>query len=279
MADDNSKLPIDPWSDGTIVPKYGWVYGVADALGGHNFIYRNIREPDKNSSQHLSPSGSYKTIHQDSSKKEVVTKLHPGETRNYVAGGRSEHTDGHKDMSIESTLREIIVGDHNFQGGRNGLIGYAENLIRGAKNDFKAIMGASESKSYATSQGDVVEEHAGNYHISYEKDFVAAVQNNMITMVNSGDYALNIQAGNYDTQILKKARIYAGDDILIESGNSVTIKGGTNITLRAPGGVTVVGGSLTVAGAISSGVAATGTFTTSTGQIVSVQGGIITNIY
>jgi hypothetical protein len=247
------------------------VYGSADALGGHHFIYRNIKEPDKGSSQELTPSGSYRTIHQDPDKKEIVTKLYPGETRDYVAGGRSEHTDGHKDMSIESTLREVIFGDHNVQGGRNGLIGYAENLIKGAKNEFKAIMGASESKSYSTSQGDVVEEHSGNFHISYEKDFVAAVKSNMITMVNEGDYALNIQAGNYDTQILKKARIYAGEDILIQSG--------TNITLQAPGGVTIVDGSLSVAGSISSGVGATGTFTTPTGQIVHVQNGIVTNIF
>ena len=90
-------------------------------------------------------------------------------------------------------------------------------------------------------------------------------------MVNEGDYALNIQAGNYDTQILKKARIYAGEDILIQSG--------TNITLQAPGGVTIVDGSLSVAGSISSGVGATGTFTTPTGQIVHVQNGIVTNIF
>ena len=72
MADDNSKLPIDPWSDGTITPKYGWVYGSADALGGHKFTYRNINEPDKNSSQELTPSGSYKTIHQDADKKRLL---------------------------------------------------------------------------------------------------------------------------------------------------------------------------------------------------------------
>lgn len=240
MADDNSKLPIDPWSDGTITPKYGWVYGSADALGGHKFIYRNINEPDKNSSQELTPSGSYKTIHQDADKKEVISKLHPGETRDYVAGGRSEHTDGHKDMSIESTLREVITGDHNFQGGRNGYLGYAENLISGAKNEFKGIMGASESKSYSTSQGDVVEEHSGNFHISYEKDFVAAVKSNMITMVNEGDYALNVQAGNYDAQIMQKARIYASSDILIESLTNITLQVGASSITMTPTTVTIV---------------------------------------
>jgi hypothetical protein len=240
MADDNSKLPIDPWSDGTITPKYGWVYGEADALGGHKFIYRNIKEPDKNSSQELTPSGSYKTIHQDADKKEVVSKLYPGEIRDYAAGGRSEHTDGHKDMSVESTFREVIAGDHSFQGGRNGYVGYAENLISGAKNQFKGIMGASESKSYSTSQGDVVEEHSGNFHISYEKDFVAAVKSNMITMVNEGDYALNVQAGNYDAQIMQKARIYASSDILIESLTKVTLKVGASSITMTPTGITAV---------------------------------------
>ena len=137
-------------------------------------------------------------------------------------------------MSIESTFREVITGDHNFQGGRNGCVGYAENLIRGAKNDFKAIMGASESKSFATSQGDVVEEHAGHYHISYEKDYVAAVKSNMITMVNEGDYALSVQAGNYDTQIMQKARIYASSDILIESLTKVTLKVGLSTIVLSP---------------------------------------------
>ena len=240
MADDNSKLPIDPWSDGTITPKYGWVYGSADALGGHKFTYRNINEPDKNSSQELTPSGSYKTIHQDADKKEVISKLHPGETRDYVAGGRSEHTDGHKDMSIESTFREVITGDHNFQGGRNGYLGYAENLISGAKNEFKGIMGASESKSYSTSQGDVVEEHSGNFHVSYEQDFISAIKSNMITMVNEGDYALNIQAGNYDAQIAQKARIYASNDILIESATKITLKVGSSSIVVTPANVTII---------------------------------------
>jgi hypothetical protein len=240
MADDNSKLPIDPWSDGTITPKYGWVYGSADALGGHKFTYRNINEPDKNSSQELTPSGSYKTIHQDADKKEVISKLHPGETRDYVAGGRSEHTDGHKDMSIESTFREVITGDHNFQGGRNGYLGYAENLISGAKNEFKGIMGASESKSYSTSQGDVVEEHSGNFHISYEQDFISAIKSNMITMVNEGDCALNIQAGNYDAQIAQKARIYASNDILIESATKITLKVGSSSIVVTPANVTII---------------------------------------
>jgi len=101
-------------------------------------------------------------------------------------------------------------------------------------------MGASESKSYATSQGDVVEEHAGNYHISYEKDFVAAVQSNMITMVSQGDYALNIQAGNYDTQIMQKARIYAADDILIESLTNITLQVGASSITMTPTNITIV---------------------------------------
>ena len=143
-------------------------------------------------------------------------------------------------MSIESTLREVITGDHNFQGGRNGYLGYAENLISGAKNEFKGIMGASESKSYSTSQGDVVEEHSGNFHISYEQDFISAIKSNMITMVNEGDYALNIQAGNYDAQIAQKARIYASNDILIESATKITLKVGSSSIVVTPANVTII---------------------------------------
>jgi hypothetical protein len=100
-------------------------------------------------------------------------------------------------------------------------------------------MGASESKSYSTSQGDVVEEHSGNFHISYEQDFISAIKSNMITMVNEGDYALSVQAGNYDAQIMQKARIYASSDILIESLTKVTLKVGVSTIVLTPTDITL----------------------------------------
>jgi hypothetical protein len=57
-----------------------------------------------------------------------------------------------------------------------------------------------------------------------------------------------------------------------------SIASGTGIALKAPGGVVLPSGSLSVAGGMVSGAGVTGTFTSVTGEIIHVQKGIVTNI-
>lgn len=238
-TDHNKKLPIDAWSSGEIVPEYPWVYGEADALGGHNFTYKNPKKPQENSSQEILPSGSYKTVQYDNNKKEIVTVLNPGETRDYVAGGRSTQTDGHFDVNIESTSRETIKGDKSIQSGKDLLVGVQNQIITASQNEIHGTMGGSESKIYEMSEGDHVSEHSGNYHVAYEKDCVSSVNKNMIQMVQSGDYAMHVQSGNWDSHIAQKARMYSGNDMLIESASKITLKVGSSTIVIGPSSIVI----------------------------------------
>jgi hypothetical protein len=243
-VDHNKKLPVDSWSSGEIELKYPWVYGESDNLGGSFFKYRNLKEPEKNSSMTMTPSGSYETIQQDSERKEIRTNLNPGDTRAYTGGGASIQTDGHTDDNSESTRRTVTAGDVGFQGGRNLYQGFAENVIEGSKNKATFTMGASESKVYESSKGDIVSEHTGNEHKSYEGDKVTSVKGNNINMIKEGDYSLHVQSGNYDVQVETKGRIKTVSDLLIQSDTKITMKVGSSEIIIENGQITIKSGAV-----------------------------------
>lgn len=227
MSDDNKKLPVDPWSSGDIELKYGYIKGYRNLLGGHHFEYYSPEEPNKASSQTLSTEGSYVTKQHDDSKKEIITKLQPGEVRDYTSGGTSIHNDGHTDARVMSTIRTVVDGDRGTQIGRNKHESVGGTKIETARESAKNIgFGASESRNYEMSAGDEVSEHSGNKHVGYEKDYVISVKKNKIQMINEGDYSTHVQAGNWDTHVKQKGRFYADDDILIESATKITLKVG-----------------------------------------------------
>lgn len=72
--------------------------------------------------------------------------------------------------------------------------------------------------------------------------------------------------------------LYTGEDLDIQSARSITLGARRGIKMAAAGGVVVTEGSVFVKGSLGSGVGATGSFTTPTGQIVHVQNGIVTSI-
>lgn len=241
-TDDNKKLPVPPWADASsgIEPKYPYVYGERDNNGGHTLKYRSLKEPEKASSEELSPSGSYKTVQYDENKKEIITRLNPGETRTYTSGGTSSHIDGHDDISIKSTQRTTVDGDIGVQTGKDYLIGVHDTYIEAVKDKATGVMGGSESKTYNTSEGDVVQEHSGNYHEAFEKDRVTSVAKNSILMVKDGDHAIHVQSGNFDTHIAQKGRIYADSDILIESKSKITLKVGQSVIIITPDNISII---------------------------------------
>lgn len=240
MVDTNKKIPAHSWDYGEIVPQYGYTFGYQDILGGHKYTYANPAEPEKFSYQKLNASGSYETLEYNSDKNEIKTNLNTGETRAYTAGGSSEQTDGHKDTNVESTSRENVTGDKgvSYKTGYETATEGKIAAFREYKKEF--ITSASESKSFVGSYGDQVNEHSGNWHESFEKDHVQAVTGNKITMIQKGDYAIHVQSGNYDTHIAEKGRIYAVDDILIESTTKITIKVGGSTVVISPSNITMI---------------------------------------
>jgi hypothetical protein len=242
MVDTNKKLPKHGWDDEEIVPKYGTTYGEQDILGNHKYVYANPAEPEKYSYQKYDVTGSYETLQKDEQKSEIRTILKTGEVRGYTAGNASEHFDGNRDTSGESTNRSTYRGDNSstarrsingYPKGKLETVGvYTQSFTLGDKNSP-----TTTTKHFVGTDGDEVHEHSGNRHEAFEKDYVQAVTGNKLTMVENGDYGLHVQSGNYDAHIQQKGRIYSGNDLLIESGSKITLKVGASTIVITAGSI------------------------------------------
>lgn len=251
-TDRNKKLPKPAWSDSEsgIDPQYPYVYGERDNNGGYNFKYRNIKDHTVASSEIYHPSGSYETVQYHPEIGEIKTKLNKGDEYIYGAGGVSTHIEGHSDQTIKSTSRTNISGDNSVSVGRNSANFISGQSVTASGPSITRSVPRSDTITYNSSGGDVVNEHTGNYHESYKKDFITAVSKNAIFMVNEGDYAVHVQSGNYDAYINQKARIYADSDILLESKSKITLKVGGSTILITSDAITVTSAAINL---ISSG--------------------------
>jgi hypothetical protein len=245
-TDRNKKLPKPAWSDSEsgIDPQYPYVYGERDNNGGYNFKYRNIKDHTVASSEIYHPSGSYETVQYHPEIGEIKTKLNKGDEYVYGAGGVSTHIEGHSDQTIKSTSRTNISGDNSVSVGRNSANFISGQSVTASGPSITRSVPRSDTITYNSSGGDVVNEHTGNYHESYKKDFITAVSKNAIFMVNEGDYAVHVQSGNYDAYIKQKARIYADSDILLESKSKITLKVGSSTILIGPSAITVTSAAI-----------------------------------
>lgn len=89
---------------------------------------------------------------------------------------------------------------------------------------------------------------------------------------------LNAAVGK-DANITSAGNLYIGavGNLELSSGNSIILSSAGGVTVRAPGGL-VSTTSISAVGAISSAMGATGTFTTPSGKIVSVNKGLVSQI-
>ena len=107
--------------------------------------------------------------------------------------------------------------------------------------------------------GDSIIEVKGNVRMAVEGNLNASV---------IGDTTV-VSAGNLYVGSIGRLEFSSGDSIILSAVNGVTI--------RAPGGL-VTTGSISAVGTISSAVGATGTFTSSTGKVISVNKGLVAQI-
>lgn len=242
--DISNKLPKHTWCLGEIKPKYGTTTGWRGHLGECKFVYSNPNEPDKYSWQEIEPTGSTKTFTMDSSEEQNITKLTVGNISSYTTDGESKQVDGHTDKNVEDTSRENNNADRGVSSKKSYTL-TTEGEVKVNKGCQVCIdVGESESWSAHGTYGDQVNEHSGNWHEAFEKDRVTAVKKNDVLMIGDGDYACHVQSGNWDTHIKSKARLYADNDILIESATKIVLKVGSstititssNIEILASGG-------------------------------------------
>ena len=124
--------------------------------------------------------------------------------------------------------------------------------------------------------GDVLMRVVGNCTAQIDGNMSTNVKGNLVTNV-LGDSVHNIN-GNSLTNVSGDATYNVSGSIKFNGMGGASIASGTGIALKAPGGVVLPSGSLSVAGGMVSGAGVTGTFTSVTGEIIHVQKGIVTNI-
>jgi hypothetical protein len=229
-TDRNMRLPKPAWSDpdSGITPQYPYIYGQRDNNGGYSFTYRHVGDYTLSSSETYHPSGSYETIQYHPETGEIRTRFNRGDEYVYNLGGLSQHITGHLDQSVSSTSRTNVTGDQAVHVGRNrSVLTSGQSIEAGGPSIRRAIPG-SDTKTYNSSGGDVVNEHSGNFHEAFQKDLVTSVTKNAVFMVNQGDYAVHVQTGSYDSYVKEKTRLFAENDIMIESKTKITLKVGNS---------------------------------------------------
>lgn len=239
-TDPNKRLPETPSASKEL--RYPYFRVEQDVSGNKTVVSRIPGDKSSDFSEKYSSTGSYEAVEAHPDRGEIRTSLNAGDVMSYTTGGSAVNVDGHSDQSVKSTSRTSVAGDSSTQVGRNGssMIAGQEMSGRGGPQISRGKAGSSgtgdDNKTYSSSGGDMVNEHTGNYHEAYRKNLVTSVTKNAVTMVNSGDYSLHVQSGNYDAQAKGKSRIYSEGELLIESATKITLKvGGSTVVISSAG--------------------------------------------
>lgn len=97
-------------------------------------------------------------------------------------------------------------------------------------------------------------------------------------VIKSVQDRFDIVGSNHTVYVKGNAKVDVDGTLDIHAKKAVSIESDAGIKLKAPGGVTVVGGSVTVEKSLSTVTGATGAFTSATGQTIDVQNGVVTSI-
>lgn len=173
------------------------------------------------------------------------------ETRNYNIGGYSQTGESHQQTFYNDTSSHTTAGDSGTDIGGNSYKGVARNDVSSvsshkvSREGSREGVSASENHTFKSSSGDNSEDYGGNLYLSVESDRVATIKGNDIIQVSDGDIAQHVQSGNWDTHVSQKARLYADNDILIESATKITLKVGSSTITITPSSIEILasGGS------------------------------------
>lgn len=225
----NKKLPKDAVSEQDIEPKYGYIHGEWDALGGHHWAYLNPDEHKKYFSETLNASGSYKTTQQDDDAKEITTGLKPGEDRKYTAGGHSHQCDGHMDTTGEGTGRIEYPGDFAIATSKDHLLGVGGKMIKAIQDESHFNPEGSDSV-YSEGRGTKRTSIKNNEYKHVEGDKVTMVEKNHVE-VNQKDRS--IYAKNVDQYSEEKGKIETGQTFLLQTGQDATVNSAAKMVIKS----------------------------------------------
>jgi hypothetical protein len=272
MVDNNKKVPKSALDENDIEPKYGYVHGEWDALGGHHLTYRNPEEHEKSYSESITPSGSYHITHHDKKKKEIHTSVNPGEHRGYVGGGKSVQVDGHFDHNGEGTGRMEHAADFGQSTGKNYYRGTSKKEFKmsgdsrysGTQQGSKAVYCRADSGTNRHRvKGDRFEATEGDYVSMGEKKKIEVFQKDVSMYAGS----------NHDVFIKEKGKIETGSTIMVQTGSTATVNSASSVMIKAAQEITLDGGSkITIKVGGSSIVIQSGTITIKSASIKFEQG-------
>lgn len=232
MVDHNKKVPKSALDEKEIEPKYGYVHGEWDALGGHHLTYRNPEEHEKSYSESLTPSGSYVITHHDKKKKEIHTAVNPGEHRSYVAGGKSIQVDGHYDHNGEKTGRIEHGGD--FGQATN------KNYYRGTgKKEFKMSGDSKYHGTQKSSSAVICEAHSGTNRNRVKGDRFNATEGDYVSMgekkkIEVFQKDVSMYAGaNHDVFVKEKGKIETGSTMMLQTGSDATVNSAAKMIIKS----------------------------------------------
>lgn len=185
---------------------------------------------------------------------------------------------------ILGSFATIPDGDENRHG--------VSWLARGKQILAKQLIGPEPPSAYkaeypynrviSTKSGHVIElddtPNAERIHIYHKSGAYIEIDPNGQLTIKSPVDRFDIVGGKHEVYVKGNANVQVDGTCDIHANKAASISSDVGLKLKAPGGVTVVGGSLTVEKSMATVSGATGTFTSATGQKINVQNGIVTSI-
>ncbi len=242
MVDHNKKVPKSALDENEIEPKYGYVHGEWDALGGHHLVYRNPEEHEKSYSESLTPSGSYQITHHDQKKKEIHTAVSPGEHRAYVGGGKSIQVDGHFDHNGEKTGRMEHGDDFGQSTGKNYYRGTGKKEFKmSGDSRYNGVQKGSAPVHCNVDAGTNRNRVKGDRFHATEGDYVSMGEKKKIEVFQKD---VSMYAGaNHDVFVKEKGKIETGSTMLVQTGSTATVNSASDALVKAATEITVDAGS------------------------------------
>ena len=244
--DSNKKLPKPP-SEVTEDIDIRYTRITVSPSGTADITYQPVdlgEAAEKAFREQIDSSGGYKT--NEAYKKQQLNTSMLFDERNYNVGGVSTTAEGHVQNYADSTLVTSVNGDKGSDvGGRSFTTVDKEFLIACRSGTAECATIGSENPQIKMASGDSVNDFDGNRYVNVAKDKVETIQKNNVLMIKDGDFSNHIQSGNWDTHIAQKARLYADNDILIESATKIVLKVGTSTITITPSNIEILanGGS------------------------------------
>ena len=246
----NKKLPNDPIDQG-VTPTYPWDPVEMDVNGAYVRKYSNPDDASNAFVEKMDHDGSYE-ITQASGLKSKLS----GDVREYVTGGSSHAVDGHVDTSTGGSVSHVVEGEHGVQSkGSMYVATGGAHVVAAAEGTVQHDVGSAAN--HLKSASGIASEVYDDNHFSYVgKDKQEVIVGTQVVIIQSGENALHVQAGNMDTRVENgKYQVYSGGDMNIICGGTLTIKNsqgvsitisGTNISVNAPSSVSINASSASV---------------------------------